>query len=164
MNFDITWTITAIIAVISFLSPIFVALINNHHHAKMRKMELEHDEFLRKLDLQQQISIRQADIYYADKKKAFSEFLYHAGQYAFSKHHEQIYENLLSASQQALLFCNAANQELLQKFIEETDRLLGTGYSFDKRNEYSKFVSKVALALSRELESSKPVIDCEPRK
>ncbi len=44
MNVNITWTITAIIAVSSFLSPIAVAIINNLHHAKMRKLELEHDE------------------------------------------------------------------------------------------------------------------------
>ena len=47
MTFNITWTITAIIAVSSFLSPIAVAIINNHHHVRIRKMELEHDEYMR---------------------------------------------------------------------------------------------------------------------
>ena len=33
MTFDVTWTITAIIAVSSFLSPIAVAIINNMHNS-----------------------------------------------------------------------------------------------------------------------------------
>lgn len=71
MEINITWTITAIIAVSSFLSPIVVAIINNRHHARLRKMELEHDEYIRWLDLQQTTTVKQFDIYYADKKKIF---------------------------------------------------------------------------------------------
>lgn len=40
MKFDITWSITAIIAVSSFLSPIVVSIINNKHQYAMRKLEL----------------------------------------------------------------------------------------------------------------------------
>lgn len=58
MNFDITWTITAIIAVSSFLSPIVVAIINNFHQARIRQIELEHDRHIRLLDIQHQASIR----------------------------------------------------------------------------------------------------------
>lgn len=47
LKFDITWTITAIIAVSSFLSPIAVAVINNLHHAKMRRMELDYDRHIK---------------------------------------------------------------------------------------------------------------------
>lgn len=43
MNFDITWTITAVIAVSSFLSPVVVSWMNNKHHYKMRKLELQSD-------------------------------------------------------------------------------------------------------------------------
>ena len=74
MAIEITWTITAIIAVSSFISPIFVAIINNKHQIKMRRLELEHDEYMRQLDLQQQTMVRQFDIYYADKKSCFSQF------------------------------------------------------------------------------------------
>lgn len=68
MSLDITWTITAIIAVSSFLSPIVVAIINNRHQARLRKYELEHDRQIKQIDLNQQALIRQADVYYADKK------------------------------------------------------------------------------------------------
>ena len=57
MEINITWTITAIIAVSSFLSPIAVAIINNRHHAQIRKMELKHDEYMHWLDLQQSTTI-----------------------------------------------------------------------------------------------------------
>ena len=41
MKLDITWTITAIIAVASFLSPVIVTLFNNHHDYKVRKLEID---------------------------------------------------------------------------------------------------------------------------
>lgn len=44
MTIEITWTITAVIAVSSLLSPIFVALINNRNNAKIRNLELEHTD------------------------------------------------------------------------------------------------------------------------
>lgn len=71
MKFDITWTITSIIAVSSFLSPIFVACVNNWHHSKIRQLELEHDRALKRIDLQLQASIRQLDVYYNDKNLLF---------------------------------------------------------------------------------------------
>ena len=73
MTFDVTWTITAIIAVSSFLSPIAVAIINNMHNTKMRKIELEHDEYIRWLNFQQSTIINQFNVYYSDKKNAFAE-------------------------------------------------------------------------------------------
>lgn len=74
MTFDVTWTITAIIAVSSFLSPIAVAIINNMHNTKMRKIELEHDEYIRWLNFQQSTIINQFNVYYSDKKNAFADF------------------------------------------------------------------------------------------
>lgn len=94
MNFDITWTITAVIAVSSFLSPVAVTIISNRHQAKLRALELEHDERLRKLDLKHQIVIKQLDIYYADKKDAFSNFLNAAGLFSIGKQSRQSYERL----------------------------------------------------------------------
>ena len=41
MNFDLTWTITAIIAVASILSPVFVTLLNNNHDYKVRKLDID---------------------------------------------------------------------------------------------------------------------------
>ena len=41
MKVDLTWTITAIIAVASFMSPVIVTLLNNRHDYKLRKLEVD---------------------------------------------------------------------------------------------------------------------------
>lgn len=41
MKFDLTWTITAIIAVASFMSPVIVTLLNNRHNYKVKKLEID---------------------------------------------------------------------------------------------------------------------------
>lgn len=47
-------TVTIIIALAAIISPIFVALINNVHHSKLKKIELEHTERLKAQELNAQ--------------------------------------------------------------------------------------------------------------
>ncbi len=164
MTIEITWTITAIIAVSSFLSPIFVARINNKHQEKLRKLELEHDEYMRQLDLQQQMMIKQFDIYYSDKKAAFSNFLHAAGMYSMRKGYSSDYETLQSSLQTALLFCNEKSKLLLSDFLEYANKIFGDNYSLHEREEYNKTLTAVTNALNDELNLTKPVIDCKKRK
>lgn len=164
MKFDVTWTITAIIAVSSFLSPIFVAIINNRHHAKIRKMELEHDECVRWLDLQQSTIIKQFDIYYEDKKKAFSHFAHDAGLFSFAKQNHHEYQALQASAHTAMLFCNESNCHLLSDFLEYADNIFGDGYSKNERDEYTKTFTSVITSLNKELASTKPVIQREQSK
>lgn len=165
MKFDITWTITAVIAVSSFLSPIFVAIINNRHHTKLRKMELEHDEYLKRLELQQHASIRQSDIYYSDKKSAFSEFVKCSGEFSIDRQRGGRYQVLHSAIDNALLFCNPKNQKHLNDFLNYIDtQVFGSTSGINERVEYSKRLNEICLSLNQELESTKPVIDCESCK
>ena len=162
MTIEITWTITAIIAVSSFFSPIAVAIINNRHHAKMRKMELEHDRTMYQLKLQEESILRQSQIYYSDKKTAFSEFTGKAGLFSMGKQSRNDYENLLSSINNALLFCSHENQMLLCEFQNYVDtKCFGYGYSAPERSEYAKKLNNIALSLNKELESTKPVIDCK---
>ncbi len=165
MSIEITWTITALIAVSSFLSPIAVAIINNRHHTKIRAIELEHDERLKQIDLHQQALIRQADIYYADKKTAFSAFAKASGAFSLSKQTAQTYETLHASIDTALLFCNPENQKLLIDFQNYVDaQVFGSEYSIHSRAEYSKALNKISLSLNKELESTKPIIDCKSGK
>lgn len=165
LTFDITWTITAIIAVSSFLSPIFVARINNRHSAKMRELDLAHDETMRKLDLQHQATIKQFDIYYADKKAAFSEFMRAAGHYSMGKQSASSYESMHAAVDNALLFCNSENQALLCDFLRYIDTsAFGGGCSPKERTTYSERLNAVAISLNKELESTKPVTDRKHRE
>ena len=164
MTIEITWTITAVIAVSSFLSPIFVALINNRHQVKMRRMELEHIEYIRQLDFRQQSMLKQFDVYYADKKAAFSDFLRAAGAYSRGKRSRCDYESLQSSLQTSLLFCNAKSKASLLAFLEYADKIMGSSYTQHERNEYSKALSSVTNALGEELSLTKPVMDCKKGK
>lgn len=162
MQFDITWTITAIIAVSSFISPIIVAIINNRHHTKIRKLELSHDEQIRKFDLQQQASVRQCDIYYADKRQAFLDFLEAAGNFSVKRGSNSHYEILQSTIQRALLFCNSDNQHRLHDFLSYVDEsVYGSTHTKTERTTYSNTLIEIAVHLNEELESTKPVIQSE---
>lgn len=63
MELNLTITISVIIALIALISPIAVAIINNRYHMKLRKMELQYE-----------ISTKQMDVYYSDKKQAYDNF------------------------------------------------------------------------------------------
>lgn len=65
---DLSWVITAVIAIAAFLSPVAVALINNHHAYKMKKLEFCHEENMKKLSLSHEAAQKQFEIYYTDKK------------------------------------------------------------------------------------------------
>lgn len=43
MKFDLTVTITGILAISAIISPIATAIINNHYQLKLKKLELEQD-------------------------------------------------------------------------------------------------------------------------
>lgn len=165
MKIDITWTITAVIAASSILSSILVAIINNKYQSKIRKMELEHAEHMHQLDLQQQIISRQFDIYYSNKREAFSEFMNAAGNFSAGKNSSTSYRELHSAIDKALLFCDQENQALLCNFQNYIDtKAFGEKYSLEERSTYSKTLNKISLSLNHELESSKPVIQSESRE
>lgn len=146
MHLDVTWSITAIIAACSLISPILVAMINNRHHTKIRQMELSHDE-----------SMRQFEIYYADKKTAFSNFLNAAGRFSSDKSDLELYGRLQSLLNKALLFANAENQKLLCDFLTFIDtEAFAQGHSSDLLSTYSNELNSLARSLNQELESSKP--------
>ena len=44
-KFDITITISVIVALCAIVSPIFTAIINNHYQLKLKKIELEQREY-----------------------------------------------------------------------------------------------------------------------
>lgn len=164
MEINITWTITAIIAVSSFLSPIVVAIINNRHHVKIRKIELEYDKNIRWLNFQQSTIINQFDVYYSDKKNAFADFSNAAGQFSFAKEEVREYQALQSSAHTAMLYCSQSNYDLLSDFLEYADNIFGSGYTKAERDEYTKTLTSVITSLNEELASAKPVIQREPGK
>lgn len=67
-NLDLSFTITAIIAITSLVSPIITCLINNHHQLKIKELELK----------------QQAQVKFVDsKKEIFENYLKYAGAYIY---------------------------------------------------------------------------------
>lgn len=160
MNFDITWTITAVIAVSSLLSPIAVAIINNRHNEKLKKLELDYNLRFQTLQINQQEENRLANIYYSDKKNAFSDFLKAAGHFPEDKQSLKNYGSLHASIDNASLFCSSENRLLLENFLNfiNTEAFLG-GYNTTDLTTYSDRVTQLTISLSKELEETKPVIN-----
>lgn len=163
MKINITWTITTIIAVSSFFSPIIVACINNYHHSQIRKMELKHDEQIRWLNLQQDAVTKQFDIYYADKKQAFSDFSNAAGSYFFNNGIIENYNILCSSAHTAMLFSNSANRILLSDFMNYADSIFGLGNdSKAEREKYSRFLNELTKSLTKNLRQPNQLYSANP--
>lgn len=163
MQFEITWTITAIIAVSSFLSPILVAIINNRHHTRIRKLELEYDKNMKQLDLNNQATIRQADIYYADKKQVFTEFINASCNLYIHSNGRESYDHFIASLNRAILFCNSQNQEKLKNFLSFINNEIYCKDIFNNPTCVERLFD-LSLSLNHELELTKPVIDCKSRE
>lgn len=159
---DLSWAITAVIGVVALLSPIAVAIINNYHAYKMRQLDIAHEEEKKKMELDHEAMQKQFEIYYADKRSAFSELLKEAGKFSTRKQSLDDYKALHSAVDNAILFCNPSTQQILISFIEQVDmEIFGGGCSEDERTLYTSLITKLSRQLNQELESTKPVIKCE---
>lgn len=162
MKFDITWTITAVIAFSSVFSSIAIAIINNRHNEKLQKMKLEHDFRLQRLRIIQQEKINLSSTYYSDKKSAFSDFLKAAGHFSEDKQSLKNYGILHASIDNASLFCDSKNQLLLEEFLYFVNtEAFSSGYGTADLTTYSNQVTELALSLSKELEISKPIINCD---
>lgn len=141
MKFDITVTITAAIALVSLISPVIVALINNRHHRKMRELELEYDITKSKLAM-----------LYENKKTAFSNFLVDAGRGCFDSGNPEVEMKFYASSQNALLFASEKNRTLISQFIQNTAQLLdSSSYDDDATHKLQEELSNLAVSLNEEL-------------
>ncbi len=135
MTIEITFTITAIIALCSLISPIIVAKLNNSHQEKMRKLELDHD-----------LLIQNVNTKYVNKHRAYSEFMIAASEYI---NHSEItsYESkLLSSLHSALLLCEPSTEEhllMLKQIVDE-------GY-YQEEQSYKLLLSTIAASFNHEL-------------
>ena len=66
VNFDLSITISAIIAIAAIISPILTTLINNHHQKKLKEIEIK-QEYNEKV--------------ISHQKQAFENYLYKAGKH-----------------------------------------------------------------------------------
>ena len=164
-SIDLSWSVTVAVIFASCFSSIAVAMINNHHARSMKKLELVHEEKQKQMELAISSSEKQLGIYYADKRTAFSDFLNAAGLFSMSKHSTKAYEQLHSSLDKALLFCNAETQQSLLNFIQYVDNdVFGVDGNKTVRQSYTSQLTKLAIQLNQELDSTKPVIDCKQSK
>ena len=141
MKLDVTWTITSIIAVSSFMSPILVAIINNRHNRKLHKMDLEYNS------MQSQLSA-----IYKNKEAAFSSFIQDAGKACIDTGHPDVELNFFASSQTVLLYASEENREIIAKFIQDVALLLDDSYANEARcYELEQQLSKIAILLNQEL-------------
>ena len=157
---DLSWTIPAAIAVVAFLSPIFVAIINNRHARTMRQMDITHQETLKKMESDAALIEKQFSIYYADKKVAFSDFLHAAGQFSLTTQSSPAYEALHASADRALLFCNANNKLYIIDFLDRVnEEFYGVQPSRAQRKTYTSLITYIASSLNDELSATKPPIE-----
>lgn len=139
MEFNLTVTISVIIALVALVSPIAVAIINNHYQAKLRKIELQHD-----------LEVKRMDLYYAEKKQAYYDLLKIAGIYRISPDPINL-EKLQSAAYSAILFCNQENKEKIDSFLYFANELFKKPYQNLDKIQYCESLFSLSSALNDEL-------------
>lgn len=138
MDSDNTWVITAVLAVSSFLSPIAVSIINNHHNVKIRKLELK-----------RHIVDKQLNIYYIDKQKAFANFLHTAGNILYNTDDTSSLNSLYSTAHNAILFCTKENRENILSFLKYLTQL--SSFDSEALEGFNKQLATISASLNAEL-------------
>lgn len=143
MKFDLTVTISVLVALSAVISPIFVAIINNRYQTKLRCLEVERE-----------LALKELETFYCDKKKVFDEFLIAAGQYASYTTNSlpfTIMRDLPSKAYSAILFCNPNNKQLILDFLEFAISLYKTNRDGETISSYNIRLFEVSSALNDEL-------------
>ncbi|MCR5836003.1 MAG: hypothetical protein K6G88_05830 [Lachnospiraceae bacterium] len=141
MNLDISFTIASIVAITSIISPIFVALINNRHHSKIRKLELS-------CELKQ----KQLSTYYRDKFNAYNQLIDLAGSFLAHNGNRSQYGGLTTAIHNAYLLSNDDSKSVIQDFSNYiTNDAFGNGMTLQQRKEYEKKLFALSSALRNDL-------------
>lgn len=139
MEFNLTVTISVIIALVALVSPIAVAILNNRYQARLRKMELQHD-----------LEVKQMDLYYSEKKQAFYDLLKIAGVYRIGPDRPNL-ERLQSAAYSAILFCNQENKAKIQSFVKLANEQFAQSIPIDERIKYCEALYSLSSVLNDEL-------------
>jgi len=134
-DFDMTVTISIILAICALFAPSITAIINNRHNYKIRKLELEHDEYL-----------HHSDIQYRNKYEVYKNLIDLAGRYSMFNSHAHDYTQMLSSIHDALLVCDSQTKPLLLEFLECVQML-----SSMDQSKYLKLLTSITESFNREL-------------
>lgn len=134
--------ITLLITCTSFLHPICVAIINNLHNTKIRKLEFSHQE-----------TIKQFETYYANKEQAYSKFIEDAGSLIFDIKNANSHRAIFVSLHNAMLLCDEDKFPMFDEFLEIVNRhLLQIDQpSLEWETNYLHKLSELSKALNSEL-------------
>ena len=149
----LTYAITTAVAVMALISPVIVAVINNRHQLKLRKVELESDRLF-----------EQANSIYSDKKAAYSNLISCASDFSVRLNGYVSYEKLLSAINDAHLFASDSVAHQLDIFLDTVNESFhenSSNYNDLSTKAISNFSSELfdlTKECRRDLAASKPEI------
>ena len=142
-EFDMTVTISIILAICALFAPSITAIINNRHNYKIRKLELKHDEYL-----------HHSNIQYHNKYETYKNFIEAAGKYSMYNDYSRNYTEILSALQSTLLICDSETLPLLLNFQDYIKK-----FNSINREEYVQLLTAITKSLNRELTSLSRIQD-----
>lgn len=156
MKIDFTVTFAVIIAFASVISPIFVSFINNRHNAKMRLKEMAHEQELKRIELEHEYAVKQLDVYFLEKKKAFEQFLIAAGKLLMTIGSVKGIPELHAVAATAILYCSTDNKKRILEFLKYSDTEANRLYDLPKneRVEFSEKIAELSYHLNEELKST----------
>lgn len=121
---DLSISIAVIIAITALISPIIVAILNNQHQYKIKKMEYEESKKIKELEMQSELKKHQWDTYYAKATVVFEELANNVGTFLGNTSYLEPYSKALGSINQARIY---ADKEL-QGYL---DMLMGEIMAFD---------------------------------
>lgn len=157
-----TWDTSSVLALATVISSVLIAAINSRSQRKIHEKDIQHEDYSHWLDLQEKLFIDQRNIYYSDKKKAFSDFVNAAAVFIVEPATRRPYENVQTALRTAMLFCSRENYDLLYLFSLDIDEIFCSNVPGTFRKKYNQKLSDIAKSLNLELESTKPVVSATP--
>jgi len=105
-NLDLSISIAVIIALTALISPIIVALINNKHQYKMKKMEYEENEKAKLLEIQSEFKRHQWDTYYSKATVVYEELAKNVGMFLGDTSYIEPYSKSIASINQALVYAD----------------------------------------------------------
>jgi hypothetical protein len=116
---DLSISIAVIIALTALISPIIVAILNNKHQYKMKKMEYEAIAKSKDIDMQFELKSHQWDTYYTKATIVYEELAKNVGTYLGDTSYIEPYSKSLASINQARVYADNELQVLLDLLTAE---------------------------------------------
>lgn len=106
INLDLAVIISAGLAFAAAISPIVVAILNNHHNNKIKTKELEHEQKLKEIDSKLILAQKRLDIEFTSKKAAFEKMYSSIAAYLADQDNDFLYSEACAYAYYASSMCS----------------------------------------------------------